>query len=204
MKIGVLADDLAFDELMSLNQQTEWIRVNNFQELMSCKNVDGLINLSYNAVKENYNTTELPVFINSVNETLVDHNHASNVMRINGWRGFINRTSWELAGMLTSSHKTILDYLNIKICLLPDQIGFVSPRLIAMIINEAFFAKEQDISTEAEIDIAMKLGTNYPKGPFEWMNEIGKENVYQLLRQLSLTDKRYQPSTLLEKEVNQL
>jgi 3-hydroxyacyl-CoA dehydrogenase len=42
-----------------------------------------------------------------------------------------------------------------------------------MIINEAYFALEDNVSTKAETDIAMKLGTNYPYGPFEWGQLIG-------------------------------
>jgi 3-hydroxybutyryl-CoA dehydrogenase len=32
---------------------------------------------------------------------------------------------------------------------------------------------DDEISTKAEIDIAMKLGTNYPYGPFEWSEKSG-------------------------------
>jgi 3-hydroxybutyryl-CoA dehydrogenase len=43
----------------------------------------------------------------------------------------------------------------------------------------------------------MKLGTNYPFGPFEWAKEIGLNNIYFLLQKLSLTDKCYQPAPML-------
>jgi 3-hydroxybutyryl-CoA dehydrogenase len=76
----------------------------------------------------------------------------------------------------------------------PDEAGFVSARIIAMIINEAYHAKDEAVSTEADIDIAMKLGTNYPYGPFEWANEIGVQHVYALLQKLSLNDERFLPS----------
>ena len=69
-----------------------------------------------------------------------------------------------------------------------------------MIINEAYFAKDENVSTEKEIDTAMKLGTNYPFGPFEWAQIIGIRNIYALLKTLNETDPRYKPSTLLEKE----
>ena len=71
-----------------------------------------------------------------------------------------------------------------------------------MIINEAFYAKEENISTENEIDIAMKLGTNYPYGPFEWAREIGIKNIYDLLFSLSKNDGRYKPAALLGKKAN--
>ncbi len=47
-----------------------------------------------------------------------------------------------------------------------------------MIVNEAFFAFGEKISTIEEIDMAMKLGTNYPNGPFEWAEKIGIENIF--------------------------
>ncbi len=43
-----------------------------------------------------------------------------------------------------------------------DEPGFVSARIVAMIINEAYFTWEAGTSSKEEIDIAMKLGTGYP------------------------------------------
>ena len=54
-----------------------------------------------------------------------------------------------------------------------DEPGFVSARIVAMMINEAYFTWEAGTSTKEEIDIAMKLGTGYPYGPFEWGEKIG-------------------------------
>jgi 3-hydroxybutyryl-CoA dehydrogenase len=76
----------------------------------------------------------------------------------------------------------------------------VSGKIISMIVNEAYFALEDEVSTKEEIDIAMKSGTNYPYGPFEWSKKIGLNNIYTLLQKLSTTDKRYTPSSLLIKE----
>ena len=49
----------------------------------------------------------------------------------------------------------------------PDIPGFISARVVSMIINEAYFALEEEVSSKEEIDTAMKLGTNYPYGPFD-------------------------------------
>ncbi len=68
-----------------------------------------------------------------------------------------------------------------------------------MIINEAFFAFGEKISTIEEIDMAMKLGTNYPNGPFEWAEKVGIENVYLLLEKLSGKEGRYIPAPALKK-----
>ena len=72
-----------------------------------------------------------------------------------------------------------------------------------MIINEAYFTLEENVSTKEEIDIAMKLGTNYPYGPFEWSKKIGLKNIADLLKELFITEKRYQPAALLLKEASE-
>ena len=76
----------------------------------------------------------------------------------------------------------------------PDIPGFISAGVIAMIINEAYFALQEEVSSKADIDTAMKLGTNYPYGPFEWSEIIGIKNVYTLLCNMSKLDKKYVPA----------
>jgi len=77
----------------------------------------------------------------------------------------------------------------------------VTPRVISMIINEAYFALDEGISSKEEIDTAMKLGTNYPYGPFEWSEKIGLKKIYDLLIALTTTNSRYKPAPRLEQEV---
>jgi 3-hydroxybutyryl-CoA dehydrogenase len=72
---------------------------------------------------------------------------------------------------------------------------------VAMIINEAWLSFGEGVSAKEEIDVAMKLGTNYPYGPFEWCNIIGPKKVYSLLNELSKTNLRYQPASLLKEEI---
>ncbi len=48
----------------------------------------------------------------------------------------------------------------------------------------------------------MKLGTNYPFGPFEWSEIIGLRKIHDLLMALSETDKRYTPAPLLIKDTS--
>jgi len=81
--------------------------------------------------------------------------------------------------------------------------GLISARVIAMVINEAYYTLQEQVSTKEEIDIAMKLGTNYPFGPFEWSSIIGLNNIYQLLTKMSERDLKYQPAELLRKESEQ-
>jgi len=62
---------------------------------------------------------------------------------------------------------------------------------------------QEQVSTKQEIDIAMKLGTNYPHGPFEWSELIGLQNIYRLLLEMSRDDQKYQPAELLKNETEQ-
>lgn len=90
-----------------------------------------------------------------------------------------------------------------KIEVVQDEVGLVYPRILAMIINEAVFALMEKTATINDIDIAMKMGTNYPYGPFEWADEIGLDDIYAVLSglQRSLGEERYRPASLLKKMV---
>ena len=50
-----------------------------------------------------------------------------------------------------------------------DAPGLVVARTVAMLINEACDAVHQGVCTSEGADLAMKLGVNYPAGPFEWL-----------------------------------
>ncbi len=80
---------------------------------------------------------------------------------------------------MTRARQTIyLNNLAGDVVFVKDEPGLVSARVISMIVNEAFFALAEGVSTMEEIDVAMKLGTNYPYGPFEWLEKIGVANIY--------------------------
>jgi 3-hydroxybutyryl-CoA dehydrogenase len=50
---------------------------------------------------------------------------------------------------------------------------FIFDRILAMLINEAADAQHLGIATAADIDKAMTMGVNYPKGLLTWADEIG-------------------------------
>ena len=62
-----------------------------------------------------------------------------------------------------------------------DTPGLVVARTIAMLINEASDAVHQGVCNAAAADAAMKLGVNYPAGPFEWLAAWGAAPVCDLL-----------------------
>jgi 3-hydroxybutyryl-CoA dehydrogenase len=62
-----------------------------------------------------------------------------------------------------------------------DTPGLVVARTIAMLINEAADAVLQGVCTPEGADVAMKLGVNYPAGPFEWLSGWSAAGVQALL-----------------------
>ncbi len=84
-----------------------------------------------------------------------------------------------------------------------DVPGLVHPRIRSMILNEAFFALEEHVATRSDIDLAMRLGTNYPTGPFAWGQAVGLQNVVAILLALQrfYGDERYRPAPLLREAV---
>ncbi len=195
MKIVVAGSDYAWKELSGGQEQIEWLRVVDTLAFASHTNADAFFNLQEDAYLADYSFTDVPVFINSVARPL---GNIQNVIRFNGWNGFISHETWEIAGNVKEADENVLKSLNKKYLHTADEPGFISARIIAMIINEAWFALGDEISTEAEIDIAMKLGTNYPYGPFEWGHKIGMKNIYDLLQQMSISNKKYSPAPRLQ------
>ena len=205
MQIVVFADE-AMKEEFKAKKTVNGVKVEFIDKLSEIANYDAadvvllLKNEMYNAGIDALGTK--PIIINSVINTLTELNLPGNFIRINGWPGFLNREIWEIAAVNENLVKDIFKKFEWKYIRVADEPGLVSARIISMIINEAYFALGEEVSSKDEIDLAMKLGTNYPFGPFEWGKKIGLINVYNLLNKLSVTDKRYTVSPALKKELN--
>jgi 3-hydroxybutyryl-CoA dehydrogenase len=65
-----------------------------------------------------------------------------------------------------------------------DTPGLVVARTLGMLVNEAADAVRQGVCTPDAADAAMKLGVNYPAGPFEWLADWSAAGVAQLLQTL--------------------
>ena len=65
-----------------------------------------------------------------------------------------------------------------------DAPGLVVARTVAMLVNEACDAVLQGVCTPEGADLAMKLGVNYPAGPFEWLARYGPSGIVALLDRL--------------------
>ena len=129
------------------------------------------------------------ILINAVTETLSDLH--PDFIRFNGWPGFLKGKYMEAAANKETQEKAN-NLFGDQLIFVKDEPGFVSARIVAMIINEAYFTLEAGTSTKEEIDIAMKLGTGYPFGPFEWGEMIGLSRIAELLKKLSLKNPIYE------------
>lgn len=77
----------------------------------------------------------------------------------------------------------------------------ILPRLIAQIANEAAFALEEKIGSPADMDTAMRLGFNWPRGPLELTELIGPTPAADLLEELrERHGEAYRPAPLLAHE----
>ncbi|HZF99792.1 MAG TPA: 3-hydroxyacyl-CoA dehydrogenase family protein [Chitinophagales bacterium] len=80
-----------------------------------------------------------------------------------------------------------------------DAVGMVTPRVLAMVINEAAHTLEEGTATKEDIDRGMELGTGYAQGPLKWCDKIGIDHVTDVLQALheSTGDARYVTAPLL-------
>jgi 3-hydroxybutyryl-CoA dehydrogenase len=204
MKVIIVANVDQEEEILSkkTNKEADMIFIKSCSEIKSENNFDAIFIVKENIDK--YEFTDKPVFINNVTETLEEKKLPLNFSRIIGWPGFLKRETWEIASGNREVAIKVFEQLGWKTIFVKDEPGLVSARVISMIINEAFFALGENVSSIEEIDLAMKLGTNYPYGPFEWSEKIGLQNIYHLLHKLSQTDKRYSIAPLLVKKYLEL
>jgi 3-hydroxybutyryl-CoA dehydrogenase len=81
-----------------------------------------------------------------------------------------------------------------------DAPGLIVARTIAMLINEACDAVQQGVCTPEGADQAMKLGLNYPAGPFEWLAAWDAATIVALLDRLDThyRGERYRASPELQ------
>lgn len=208
MHTVVLANTAQKDELIvhgvASGARITWI--NKISEFNEHKDAEAFICFDDDLNKKNLDILRsLAPAVTCINDVINETGSpGKNLVRFNGWSGFLNGKSVEAAGSepVRQAAERIFKQFNRTVEWTENITGFISPRIVAMIINEAYFALSEKVATKEDIDTAMKLGTNYPFGPFEWASKIGIGNVYRLLKKLSGESGRYQPAPLLKKEAS--
>jgi 3-hydroxybutyryl-CoA dehydrogenase len=80
-----------------------------------------------------------------------------------------------------------------------DSPGLVLGRIVCQLVNEAAFAVSEGIGSAEDVDVAMRLGYNWPRGPLEWADTIELDHVLATLDALheELREERYRAAPLL-------
>jgi 3-hydroxybutyryl-CoA dehydrogenase len=107
--------------------------------------------------------------------------------------------SQDTASQTLSEAIGLFQALGKDVSVIGDAPGMIVARTVARIVDLAHDAVAKGVATEEDIDTAMRLGVNYPLGPFEWSRRLGRSWAYDLLDDLHLRDPsgRYAPSLAL-------
>lgn len=193
-------------ELVCIDENTNYLVNDNDFDMIFELNFDDDVQ---NNFKNYQNLKKTPVFVCAVKNSLAQivHQHLENIafplFGINSIDTFINRNLLEVSVFNTLDEITLkncMQQLNWDYKLVQDRVGMVTPRVICMIINEACYTLQEGTASLVDIDTSMKLGTNYPLGPFEWADKIGIQHVYQILDSVynDTKDERYKICSLLK------
>jgi len=89
----------------------------------------------------------------------------------------------------------------IPVTVINDSPGFVVQRLLAMIVNIGTRIAELRIAAPADIDTAVELGLNYPKGPLALGDVLGPARVLAVIDGMQATtrDPKYRATTWLRR-----
>lgn len=207
MTIAILADDVLKEEWLTkeTSPAVEFTWVDSVASLVMTE-ADAYFDLLFNADPERMERLKSikgkPLFVNAVAWT--GKVTGKQFIRVNGWPTLLRRPVTEIA--LTDAGqldvvKSVFEALHWRYQLVPDTCGMITPRVLATIVNEGYYTLGAEVSTKEEIDTAMKLGTNYPMGPFEWSAAIGLDNIGILLKELGRTDERYALAPALVQEL---
>ena len=95
----------------------------------------------------------------------------------------------------------LLQAAGLAVYVIDDAPGLVVTRTVAMLVNGAVDTRHKGVASAADIDTAMRLGTNYPLGPLAWGDRWGPATIVGILdaMQAWYGEDRYRPSALLRR-----
>lgn len=89
----------------------------------------------------------------------------------------------------------VFERMGKRVVLVGNAPGLFLGRVICSIVNEAVCAVQEGVAGVDDVDLAMRLGTNYPIGPIAWGREIGGTRVSHILRRLAAREgSQYAPN----------
>lgn len=113
-----------------------------------------------------------------------------------------------IRGLATSDEtfavvKELSEYLDKSPAEVKDVPGFVSNRVLQIMINEAIYCVYEGVSSVEDIDTVMKLGMNHPMGPLQLADFIGLDTVLAIMETMyeGYADSKYRPCPLLRQYV---
>jgi 3-hydroxybutyryl-CoA dehydrogenase len=95
----------------------------------------------------------------------------------------------------------LMQAAGIAVPVIDDFPGMLVMRTVCMLANEAAEVVHTGVASAEAVDLAMRLGVNYPRGPLAWAEAIGLERVRDVLDHLARTygEDRYRASCLLRR-----
>ncbi|ANA82080.1 3-hydroxybutyryl-CoA dehydrogenase [Paenibacillus vortex V453] len=81
--------------------------------------------------------------------------------------------------------------------------GFVTTRMITLLINEAMHLLQEGVASAEDIDDAMRIGYNFQHGPLEMADRFGLDSILAALERMfrEYGELKYRPSIVLKKMV---
>ncbi len=212
MKILSIGDKTRMDELALRLPATAEVNYYSFWEVVKSDNYEMVFDLNFDDFPRNMEyfsrLENVPVIVSAVKKRLAEavfdfgEDVRCKLIGMNLLPGFIHRDLAEvsLPGDDKAALEQVMQQLGWQYRIVDDRAGMVTPRIVCMIINEACYTLQEGTASVADIDLAMKLGVNYPHGPFEWAEKIGIKDVYETLLAIynDTHDERYQICPLLK------
>lgn len=104
-------------------------------------------------------------------------------------------------GAVATARK-LFERLQFTVVISRDHPGHILNRVVASMINEAVYVSMYGLAQMKDIDQMMRLGANFPMGPFEYADSVGLDRVLKTLEWLTEElGPQYRPCPLLRRKV---
>ena len=121
----------------------------------------------------------------------------------------LKKTVEMIRGVLTSdgtveTAQNLLSQMGKEAIVVNDSPGFVSNRVLMLMINEAIFLLQEKVATSEDVDQIFKSCFGHKMGPLETADLIGLDTILYSMEVLydSFNDSKYRPCSLLKKMVH--